>query len=146
MRARGENELELFAKIRWVEIFLEDWDASWDSLFRVIGPTMLNEATEDALREALRADLLGFFRHDAYNAATVALEAEGEIVDEHLEAELDLFPEDFATLIIQLRALGLITKSEKPRSVKDTATYWTLTPYGDQHLTRLIAIRRKDSA
>lgn len=38
--------------------------------------------------------------------------------------------------------LGLITKSTKPRSVKDTNTYWTMTPFGDTVMTRLRAIRR----
>ena len=32
-------------------------------------------------------------------------------------------------------------KSEKARSVKDSGTYWTLTPYGDEVMTRLRAIR-----
>ena len=50
--------------------------------------------------------------------------------------------DDFKTIKVQLRALGLITKSEKTRSVKDVGTYWTLTPYGDEVMTRLRAIRR----
>lgn len=51
---------------------------------------------------------------------------------------------DYQTVKIQLRALGLIAKSEKTRSVKDAGTYWTLTPYGDQVLTSLRAIRTED--
>ena len=50
--------------------------------------------------------------------------------------------ESFNTIKVQLRALGLITKSEKVRSVKDTQTYWSLTPYGDTAMTRLLAISR----
>jgi hypothetical protein len=46
------------------------------------------------------------------------------------------------TVIVQLRALGPIAKSAKRRSLKDTHTYWTLTPYGDNVMTRLRAIRR----
>ena len=49
---------------------------------------------------------------------------------------------DFHKIKIQLRALGLITKSEKKRSIKDNETYWQLTPYGDTVMTRLIAIRK----
>ncbi len=52
--------------------------------------------------------------------------------------------EDFQTIIIQLRALGLITKSVKSRSVKDTETYWKLTPFGDEIMTRLRAIERNE--
>ena len=36
----------------------------------------------------------------------------------------------------------IIAKSEKARSVKDVATYWTLTPYGDDTMTHLRAIKR----
>jgi hypothetical protein len=49
---------------------------------------------------------------------------------------------DFQTIKVQLRALGLIAKSTKPRSVKDIDTYWTLTSYGDTVMTRLRAIQR----
>ena len=49
---------------------------------------------------------------------------------------------EIQTVKIQLIALGLIAKSQKARSVKDSRTFWALTPYGDQVLTRLRAIRR----
>jgi len=55
---------------------------------------------------------------------------------------IEIQDEEFGTLIVQLRALGLIEKSERNRSVKDKATYWKLTAYGDQHLTTLRAIRK----
>ena len=50
--------------------------------------------------------------------------------------------EDFQTIKVQLRALKLIQKSEKQRSVKDTNSYWCLTRYGDQVMTNLRAIRK----
>ena len=43
---------------------------------------------------------------------------------------------------LQLRALGLMTKNENNRLVKDTGTYWTLTPYGDSVMNRLRAIEK----
>ena len=46
------------------------------------------------------------------------------------------------TCVVQLRALGLIKENQKPRSVKDTRTYWTLTPYGDHLMVQLRALRR----
>jgi hypothetical protein len=49
-------------------------------------------------------------------------------------------PESFDMIKVQLRALGLITKSQKSRSLKDTGTYWALTPYGDTVMTNLLAI------
>jgi hypothetical protein len=40
--------------------------------------------------------------------------------------------------------LGLIAKSDKARSVKDSGTYWTLTSYGDEVMTQVRAIRRNE--
>ena len=50
--------------------------------------------------------------------------------------------EQIDTCIVQLRALGLIKENQKPRSLKDTRTYWTLTPYGDHLMVQLRALRR----
>ena len=52
---------------------------------------------------------------------------------------------DIATCCVQLRALGLIRESKRARSVKDTQTYWTLTPYGDYLMSQLRACRRGDA-
>ena len=48
----------------------------------------------------------------------------------------------FLTVKIQLKALGLITKSVKKRSLNDTYRYWPLTSYGDTVMTRLRAIKK----
>ena len=58
--------------------------------------------------------------------------------------EFNLTKDDYYTISIQLRALGLIIQSEKNRGVKDTSTYWTLTPYGDNVMTRLRAQKKGD--
>ena len=58
------------------------------------------------------------------------------------DVDRSISSENFRTIIVQLRALGLIGKSTRTRSVKDTATYWTLTPFGDNVMTRLRAISR----
>jgi hypothetical protein len=48
---------------------------------------------------------------------------------------------DFQKLKLQYRALGLITKETSQKSLKDTSTYWTLTPYGDLLMTQAIAAK-----
>jgi hypothetical protein len=56
-------------------------------------------------------------------------------------SEIRIKDDNFQTIIkVQLRALGLIIKSQRARSVKDTGTYWALKPYGDAVMTRLRAI------
>ncbi len=106
---------------------------TWNELFSAVAPLMINEATEPAIKASLdrvvRAANIDDHREDQRLA--------GKSLD-----NFSLHDEDFQTVKVQLRALGLITKSEKTRSVKDPATYWTLTPYGDEVMTRLRAIRR----
>ncbi len=105
----------------------------WDEIFAAMSPLMINEATEAQLASAL----------DRLVSQLASLDFAG--FDELAGLTLMNFRvsrDDFQTIKIQLRALGLITKSTKNRSVKDTATYWTLTPYGDTVMTRLRAIQK----
>jgi hypothetical protein len=105
-------------------------NAEWDDIFSAVSPLMINEATEGDLAQALNrliSDLAS------------GLKKSKDLKDLVL-MNFRIDSDDFQTIKIQLRALGLITKSTKSRSVKDKATYWTLTPYGDTVMTRLRAI------
>lgn len=107
---------------------------TWNAIFGAISPLMIQEADEDSLRTAL----------DNYVESVQAgalRSTYSEIAQKDL-AKFSVAEVDFHTIKIQFRALGLITKSTKARSVKDIATYWTLTPYGDTVMTRLRAIKR----
>ena len=66
-----------------------------------------------------------------------------EAAKDYRLANFALREDDFQTIKVQLRALGLVAKSTKPRSLKDTETYWTLTPHGDRVMTQLRAVRRE---
>jgi hypothetical protein len=105
----------------------------WDDIFSNLSPLMINEASEADLSAAMNKLALNF-SYDKLKEADQfkKLNLMGFKVDS----------DDFQTIKIQLRALGLITKSTKSRSVKDTGTYWTLTPYGDNVMTRLRAIQK----
>jgi hypothetical protein len=50
------------------------------------------------------------------------------------------------TCVVQFRALGLIRDNKRARSVKDTSTYWTLTPFGDYTMVQLRALRREPTS
>jgi hypothetical protein len=107
---------------------------TWDEIFAAVSPIMINEAREPEIRSAL-SRLVSEKEIDE-------LRSMEELKDQRLR-DFSIKDEDFQTIKVQLRALGLITKSGKPRSVKDTATYWTLTPYGDTVMMRLRALRRQ---
>lgn len=109
---------------------------TWDKVFSSLAPLMIDEADEPTLITALN----GVIRTNE----SPELKAEKDFKGLRL-LDFKVNKDDFQTVKIQLRALGLITKSTKNRSVKDTATYWTLTPYGDNQMTRLRAITRSES-
>ena len=94
---------------------------------------MIQEAMEPALKGAL----------DSLSASMNAerLQKDKKLAH-HTLSRFNIGTDDFQTIKVQLRALGLITRSEKTRSVKDSGTYWTLTPYGDEVMTQLRAIRK----
>jgi hypothetical protein len=100
---------------------------TWDELFRIMGPSMFYECDEPTLKRRLEAKLRELAVFDP-----VDLKTEG----------FGVRTEDFETVKTQFLALGLIKKSVRPRSVKDSETYWTLTPYGETYIMKLKAVKR----
>jgi hypothetical protein len=119
-----------------------DVEPTWDELFSALGPNLLDEAEQRALRQ--RADAWFSRRFGAEFRALVRVDAEkaGDLVGGFRRTKFELSDDDFGTLVVQLKALGLIQRSDRKRSVSDKGTYWTLTPYGDTHLTTLRAIHK----
>ncbi len=105
----------------------------WDDIFFSLSPYMIDEAKDSTLIQALNAMLKEY---------AIEKFKENEDIKGLNLINFNISPDDYQTIKVQLRALGLITQSTKNRSVKDTATYWTLTPYGDTVMTRLRAISR----
>jgi hypothetical protein len=118
-----------YNKSSWTGTF----QATWNDIFAFLAPLMINEASDDELKTALNAF--------AGNRNRGHLSKDKDLKNCTL-SNFSLNRDDFQTIKVQLRALGLITKSEKARSVKDITTYWTLTVYGDEVMTRLRAIKR----
>lgn len=107
---------------------------TWNELFSSVSPILTNENTEKIIKETIIAcakkksfeELIKIRKLNKYiNLISFSLDEQ-----------------EFQTIKIQFKALGLITKSEKSRSVKDTEGYWKLTPYGDHIMTQLVAIRK----
>lgn len=104
---------------------------TWNHIFYTISPTMIQEATESEIETALE----GLVAAKAIQSIKKDKAAIG-----HTFRRISVNSEDFQTIKVQLRALGLMTKATKNRSVKDTNAYWTLTPYGDSIMNQLRAI------
>ena len=116
--------------------YSDDAVLTWDDIFSSLAPLMIDEADENTLTTALN----GLVR----SMEISTLKKSKSFKDLNF-LEFNVKRHDYQTVKVQLRALGLITKSTKNRSVKDTSTYWTLTAYGDNLLTRLRAIRRPET-
>jgi hypothetical protein len=115
---------------------------TWDELFSAVGPSLLDEAEQRRLRTTVDSWLTSRYGGEFRKDARAAAERDGHVVKGVVRTALKLDEEDFGTVLVQLRALGLVGRSERKRSVSDKGTYWTLTPYGDEHLTTLRAISR----
>lgn len=111
-------------------IVRQNWDleTTWDDIFRDIGPALINEASEQEIKQIIaRFHLL--VDPEEGNKTPVASVIE---------------PECFNEIIIQFRALGLIDKGIKKRGVNDRNSYWSITPRGDKHLVNILAKRKKN--
>jgi hypothetical protein len=117
-----------------IESYKEVITFTWNQIFSSVAPLMINEAIENMLNHQLNMLV--------YKAKHNSLSAKKEFSQKIL-SQFAIDDNDFQQIKIQLRSLGLITQSTKKRGIKDNETYWTLTPYGDTIMTRLIAIKRK---
>jgi hypothetical protein len=112
--------------------YRERFTASWNDIFAAVAPLMIDEARDNILTDGLTK----FVAERNLTRLRKGL-PENENID-----RIQVYDKDSQTIKVQLRALGLIAMSRRTRSVKDTGTYWTLTPYGDAVMTRLRAIAR----
>ena len=131
--AQGQEKFEFeftYATVSDFQTQQGETSMTWDDLFAVLSPLMIDEANEKKLRFRLN----GYLKEWAV----------GELLD--FQSGLSVRETDFHTIKIQLRALGLIEQSVKAkRSLRDTATYWTLSPFGNNYMTKLLAIRKGDT-
>lgn len=101
---------------------------SWDTLFSYIGPSMMNECTDDEVMKKVRLAFL-----HAYSE------------EDRKHINFDRMPMPYVLqdrVRVQFQALGLIASGIKRRAVSDTNTYWRLTPYGEKYLLRIKAEHR----
>lgn len=130
-------------------------DPTWNQVFSHLGPELMDEASEEYLRERLSVLCLDMARDDLVNNERDEEERaepsdggedkdvdgeDDERVGRVYEAEVTI--ESFNDVKVQFAALGFIEKGTKRRPGSDTSTYWLLTERGHQQLLRLRAIRR----
>jgi hypothetical protein len=106
---------------------------TWDEIFSEISPLMIDEITGSVIKSKINE----LIKTREFADLSKKLKKESRTPKDFV-----INDNDYQTIKIQLRALGLITESIKKRSIHDKGSYWTLTPYGDTIMTRLRAIRK----
>ncbi len=138
--AQGEDSFEInftFQRRNKGDVFSDEEETrgkismSWNEIFYALSPRMMDETTDTQLENDLANTI------DARLGDRLRQRFDGQDLTSFAVAA-----ESFQTILVQFKALGLIIKSVRSRSVKDSSTYWTLTPYGDTIMTQLRAVRR----
>jgi hypothetical protein len=117
----------------YVEVQLRS-EISWNSLFASLAPSMANESDERNLQGKLNQTI------SKLEEKVISKQKDLSGYESYAVVEGDILE----TIIVQFRALGLIQKSTKNRSVKDKHTYWSLTEKGDSLLVGLRAIKKSN--
>lgn len=104
---------------------------TWDQILRYVGPTLLNECTDEQLEDKLK---LCYYHavQSMHPSKTVDF---GKIIVPYVTAD---------QIKIQLRALGHMTPGIKRRAVADQRTYWKLGSAGESRLISVQALRRPE--
>lgn len=116
------------------EVYNSKLQVTWNEVFSEISPLMIDEAIETSIKGKINE----FLRRKTIKEISEMPEMKRRSL-----RNLAILDNDFHTLKIQFRALGLISESVKKRSIHDKGTYWALTPFGDTTMVKLRAIRKE---
>lgn len=108
---------------------------TWNDIFAQIAPLLISEINEHQIKNSLN-NLIEKLGSETFKKNK---EAKG-----HKFKSFAINEDDYQTIKVQLRALGLIIQSDKKRAISDKGTYWTLTPYGDTIMNQLRAIKKEE--
>jgi len=135
--AKGDDLFKLHctfsARLPWEEAknFSAHALLSWNQIFSAISPKLMAEIGNANLWKAMN----NFLENDT----PPEIKNDPSLKGHYLE-NFQIFEHDFETIKIQLRALGLIARSNE--AANGSFVLWELTPYGDTVMTRLRAQRK----
>ena len=103
---------------------------SWNAIFSKVAPLLMDACNDRRLKDSITELAFQLNRKDVNNDIAKSEWPAGA------PTKYSIYSEDFHTIRVQLRALGLIR-----RRINNE---WELTEYGDESMTRLRAIHRKE--
>jgi len=144
--AQGDDDFEIDCKFKTYGpteeggvaeyLWTDSVKTTWNDIFYELSPLMINEAATTSLRAR--------FKWLAEQLLEEQMPEQDNFEGHEDIHAIEMEQTDFETVLIQFNALGLIRQSSKARSVKDTGTYWCLTPYGHTIMNQLRAITRDE--
>ena len=101
---------------------------SWNRIVSILAPILVDESSEERMKsvfiDSIREDILKNNKNYEPNYHRIE-------------------EESFQQIKVQLIALRIIELSDRKRTVKDTETYWHLTPYGFRVMMNLKALKKR---
>ena len=126
--SQGDDKFEIgysYKETRYSAYENDEIEITWNDLFSKTCTILIDEAKEDEYQQHVNKYIKHLLKkkdREVYSAVIIL--------------------DNFKSILIQFKALGLIEKSIRKRSLKDTSTYWKLTTKGDELITSLRAIRK----
>ncbi len=124
---QGDDEVQISVSYHYINRNYIKVGLTWNRIVSILAPALVDEASEERMKnvfiDSIREDIL---------------ETDNSYKPNHSRIE----EESFQQVKVQLIALRIIELSDRKRTVKDTETYWHLTPYGFRVMMNLKALRR----
>lgn len=124
---QGEDDIQISISYHYIDRNYLKVRLSWNRIVSILAPILVDEASE----EKMKSVFIDSIREDILKSKT-------NYKPNHSRIE----EESFQQVKVQLIALRIIEISDRKRTVKDTETYWHLTPYGFRVMMNLKALRR----
>ncbi|KUH73186.1 hypothetical protein AU184_04720 [Mycolicibacterium novocastrense] len=138
--AQGDDDISMPLRV-WSKDYYDnssvvvDATVSWNDILAAIGPVMIDEATEAEVEEKLEVCLYYGKMSEDDRAAVNAINNRAAGVDD----------DDFETVLVHFRSLGIIESGIKKRVPSDTNRYLRLTPIGVEKLAALKVVAKKEN-
>ncbi|MEB3277423.1 MAG: hypothetical protein VKK42_00685 [Lyngbya sp.] len=113
-------------------IFKDSFFYTWNELFTDIAPCLMVEASFESIEKSLKQSIYKYLRLPELDKSPHPLDC------------IEILCDDVRTIILQLKALKLISESLKKHSITDINEYWSLTQYGQNLMLKLSPIKREN--
>lgn len=112
------------------------FETTWDEVFRVVAPRLIQPRT----RRALKTILQHWIEGQTQNSEPAQLSSKPVLISPNIERD------HFDRMLQTYLARGLFRRAAPPKSVRTRDPYWQLTPKGVKRLAELEAVPALDSA